>query len=91
MNGLQVMLTDEQAASLRIYIFETAKEAISEAKEVAGLDKVFLKKGEMAKWLGISYNTLSKLEREGLPSIKIDGLQLYSKEEVKAYLLAKQN
>ena len=90
MNGFQVMLSDEQAASLKEYVFEITKEAMAEAKNVANVDKDFLKKGEMAKWLGISYNSLSKLESMGLPVIQIDGLIFFSKEETKNWLMNHQ-
>lgn len=90
MNGFQVMLTEEQSASLKQYIFELTKDSIEEAKRVAGLDKPFLKQNEMAKYLGISVNSLKKLETYGLPSITIDGLRLYSKEEAVKFLLEHQ-
>ncbi|MDT2638652.1 DNA-binding protein [Enterococcus dongliensis] len=90
MNGLQVMLSDEQAASLKQYVFELTKESIAEAKKVAGLDKPFLKQNEMAKYLGISVNSLRKLESYGLKTIAIDGLRLYSKEEAVKFLLEHQ-
>lgn len=91
MNNIQVMLSEEQTESLKMFVFDLTKEAISEAKHMAGMDKPFLKQGEMAKWLGISVNTLKKLEvQEGLPSVTIDGLKLYSKEEVTKFLLSKQ-
>ena len=47
MSNVQVMLTDEQSASLKQYVFELAKESIAEAKRVAGLDKPFLKQTEV--------------------------------------------
>ncbi|MFV0560731.1 MAG: hypothetical protein ACK5NA_08445 [Enterococcus sp.] len=90
MNNFQVMLSDEQSASLKQYIFEITKEAMAEAKNVANIDKDFLKKGEMAKWLGISYNSLSKFEKLGMPVFQIDGLVFFSKEETKKWLMNHQ-
>lgn len=90
MSNIQVTLSDEQSASLKQYIFSITKDSIEEAKRVAGLDKPFLKQNEMAKYLGISVNTLKKLERIGLKSITIDGLKLYSKEEAASFLLQHQ-
>lgn len=90
MTNIQVTLSDEQSASLKQHIFNITKDSIEEAKRVAGLDKPFLKQGEMAKHLGISVNTLKKLERMGLKSITIDGLKLYSKEEASRFLLEHQ-
>ncbi|AIM25779.1 hypothetical protein QQG09_09475 [Melissococcus plutonius] len=91
MNNIQVMLTDEQSASLKEYIFNITKESIKEARQDSGLDKPFLKQGMMAKYLGISVNTLKKLETYGLKSVTIDGLKLYSKEETIKFLLQYQN
>lgn len=90
MQNIQVTLSDEQSAELKQYIFSITKDSIEEAKRVAGLDKPFLKQNEMAKYLGISVNTLKKLERMGLKSITIDGLKLYSKEEAAKFLLKHQ-
>lgn len=90
MSNIQVTLSDEQSASLKQFIFNITKDSIEEAKRVAGLDKPFLKQNEMAKYLGISVNTLKKLERMGLKSITIDGLKLYSKEEASKFLLEHQ-
>lgn len=90
MDNIQVMLTDEQSASLKQHIFNITKESIEEAKRVAGLDKPFLKQYEMADYLNICVNTLKKLERMGLPTVVIDGLKLYSKEEAVKFLLEHQ-
>ncbi|UJF15010.1 DNA-binding protein [Jeotgalibaca sp. MA1X17-3] len=90
MNNLQVTLNEEQTADLKRYIFELTKESIEQAKKNAGLDKPFLKQIHMSNYLGISVNTLKKLELEGLPSITLDGLKLYSKEEVSKWILQHQ-
>lgn len=87
---MQVMLTEEQSASLQRFFYETAQQAIAEAKHNAGVDKRFLRKGECAEWLGISRNSLNKLEREGMKSIVIDGITFFDREEVTKYLLSKQ-
>lgn len=87
---MQVTLSDEQTESLKRYIFEVTKESIKEAKKVAGLDKPFLKQKYAAEYLGISVNTLKSLESQGLPSITIDGLKLYAKEEMIKWILSKQ-
>lgn len=87
---MQVSLSEEQTVSLKRYIFEITKETIEEVRKSAGLDKPFLKQKYAAEYLGISVNTLKSLERQGLPSITIDGLKLYSKEEMNKFLLSKQ-
>lgn len=90
MNQLQVFLSEEQTESLKRYIFEVTKESIAEAKRVAGLDRPILKQKYAAEFLGISVNTLKSLEAQGLPSITIDGLKMYSKEEMVKWMLSKQ-
>lgn len=87
---MQVFLSEEQTSELRSYIYEIAKESIEVAQKNAGLDKPFLKQKYMAEYLGISVNSLKKLEAEGLPSITLDGLKLYSKEEVAQWVLSHQ-
>lgn len=87
---MQVSLSEEQTVSLKRYIFTITQEAVEEARKSAGLDKPFLKQKYAAEYLGISVNTLKSLERQGLPSITIDGLKLYSKEEMNKFLLSKQ-
>lgn len=90
MSNVQVLLSEEQSTELKKYIFELTRESIEQAQKNAGLDKPFLKQKYMAEWLGISRNTLMKLEIEGLPSITLDGLKLYSKEEVSKWILLHQ-
>lgn len=90
MNKLSVLLTDEQSAELQKYIFDIAKEGISQARKSAGLDRPFLRQKYMAEWLGVSVNSLKKLESEGLPSITLDGLKFFSKEETTKWLMQHQ-
>lgn len=87
---MQVYLSEEQSIELKKYIFELTRESIEQAQKNAGLDKPFLKQNRMSDFLGISVNTLKKLEDEGLPSITLDGLKLYSKEEVSKWILSHQ-
>lgn len=87
---MQVSLSEEQTVSLKRYIFTITQEAVEEARKSAGLDKPFLKQKYASEYLGISVNTLKSLEKQGLPSITINGLKLYSKEEMKKFLLSKQ-
>lgn len=87
---MQVYLSEEQVNELKNYIYMITKESIKVAKEDAQLDQPFLKQRYMAEYLGISVNTLKKLERDGLPSITLDGLKLYSKEDVKKWILSHQ-
>lgn len=87
---MNVYLSSKQSEDLKKYIYMITKESITAAKEDAQLDRPFLKQRYMAEYLGISVNTLKKLERDGLPSITLDGLKLYSKEDVKEWILSHQ-
>lgn len=88
---MQVQLNEEQSNSLKQYIYQITQEGIEEARRSAGLDKPFLKQKYCAEWLGISVNTLKKMEsQQGLPSITIDGIVMYSKDEVSKWLLSHQ-
>lgn len=90
MENFQVMLSDEQSSALREYIYSITQQAVEEAKHSASIDKQFLRKGEMAKWLSCSHNTLTKMQTMGLPTIQIDGMTYFSKDEVSKFLLTHQ-
>lgn len=87
---MQVILNEEQTNSLKQYIYQITQEGIEEARRSAGLDKPFLKQKYCSEWLGISVNTLKKMESQGLPSIMIDGIKFYSKDEVSKWILKHQ-
>lgn len=90
MNSMEVMLNEVQTAELKKYIFELTRESIELAQKNAGLDKPFLKQKFMAEFLGISVNTLKDWQKQGLPAIVLDGVILYSKEEVTKWILQHQ-
>lgn len=87
---MEVMLNEVQAAELKKYIFELTRESIELAQKNAGLDKLFLKQKFCAEWLGISVNKLKDFQNQGMPSIVIDGIVLYSKEDVSKWILQHQ-
>lgn len=87
---MQVTLNEEQSNSLKQYIYQITQEGIEEARKTAGLDKPFLKQKYMAEWLGVSVNTLKKFEADNMPSIIIDGIKFYSKDEVSKWILKHQ-
>ncbi|PEN96243.1 hypothetical protein CN553_14825 [Bacillus cereus] len=83
---LKVILPDELNEQLKAEIHSIILQAVESAKCEAGLDKRFLKKVEMAKWCGVSYKTFNEWCNRGLPTILIDGVILYSKEQVSRWL-----
>ncbi|CUK37746.1 hypothetical protein K7Q61_001458 [Listeria monocytogenes] len=49
-----------------------------------------LKQKYITEYLGILVNSLKKLEFEGLLSVTLDGLKLYSKDETVQWVLGHQ-
>lgn len=88
---IRVILDAEMEKQLKQYIYELTLNSIEQAKRSVSLDKDFLKKGKMAEWLGISFNTLSQWEIKGCPSCIIGGIQLFSKKEVSEWVLSHKN
>ncbi|MBA5254244.1 hypothetical protein HWD66_09100 [Enterococcus hirae] len=88
--GVSVMLNTDQTKQLKTHVFEMTKEAIDQARIDSGLERSFLKGKEMAKFLNVSYGTFLKFKRLGLPVIVVDTIELYSKEEVKKWMLQHQ-
>ena len=86
---MQVKL-DDQTGSLKKYIYSLLMNVINEVRRHAGIDKPFLKQKHMAVWLDVSVVTLIKWERNGLPTIHIEGVKLYSKDEVSKWVLSHQ-
>lgn len=84
-------MSEKQLSQLQENIYVMILECLQEAKESADIDQPFLKQNKAAAYIGISVNTLKKLERKGLPSIRFDGLKLYSKEEMKRWLITNKD
>jgi hypothetical protein len=90
MNNIQVMLSDEQSASLKEFIYTITRESIEEAQRVVKSDREFLKQKYAAQWLGVSVNKFKEFEDAGMPTIIIDGMKLYSKKEMSKWILKHQ-
>lgn len=84
---LEVTLTQQADTELRKQIYIIMTEAIETARRDSGLDKPFLKKGATAKWLEVDPKTITKMVAEGLPCHYTAGVQLFSKQEVKQFIL----
>lgn len=48
--------------------------------------KQYLNKKEAAEYLGVSFNTLKKFEREGLPIVEVAGMQLIRRVDIDKFL-----
>lgn len=86
MNQLQVILPPDQTEQIATYVHTTIMKAIEEVRNEVGLDKKFLKKGAMARWCGVSHSTFTSWCERGLPVIMLDGVQLYSKDQITNWL-----
>lgn len=84
---LEVTLTEKADNELTEHVFTVVSDAIEKARRDSGLDKPFLKKGAMAKWVGIDSKTLTKMIADGLPCHLVAGVQLFSKKEVEEFIL----
>lgn len=48
--------------------------------------KPYMNKKESANYLGISFNTLIKLEKAGLPKLTVEGIQMFRKEDIDRFM-----
>lgn len=48
--------------------------------------KQYLNKKEAAEYLGVSFNTLKKFEKEGLPIVEVAGMQLIRRVDIDKFL-----
>ncbi|MHC5248981.1 ubiquitin family protein [Enterococcus sp. LJL90] len=85
-----VKLDEMQSKSLQEYVYRITREALETAKNDAGVGKEFLNQAEMAKWIGISPNSLKEYVKLGLPVCIIGARKFYSKTEVTKFILARQ-
>ncbi|MFL2126938.1 hypothetical protein [Latilactobacillus curvatus] len=84
---LEVTLTQQADTELRKQVYSIITEAIEKARRDSDLDKPFLKKGTTDKWLEVDPKTITKMVAEGLPCHYTAGVQLFSKQEVKQFIL----
>lgn len=90
MAEFQVMLSSEQSETLQKFIYELATNAVEQVRKEAGLQKEWLRKGEMAEFIGIARTTLDSWIDEGLKISIVNGVTLISKKEVTSFLIDHQ-
>lgn len=90
MAEFQVTLSGEQSETLQKYIYELATNAVNQVRKEAGLQKEWLRKGEMAEFIGIARTTLDSWIDEGLKISIVNGVTLISKKEVTRFLIDHQ-
>jgi len=65
---LQVTLPDEYSEQLKQQVKATIEEAVKEARQQTGIDSPWIQdKKNIAKWIGVSNNSLTALINQGLP------------------------
>lgn len=90
MAEFQVMLSNEQSETLQKFIYELASSAVEQVRKEAGLQKEWLRKGEMAEFIGIARTTLDSWIDAGLKISIVNGVTLISKKEVTRFLIDHQ-
>ena len=62
------------------------QKAIEKALEDRELYKPMIRMSALCRWLDVSTTTIVKWQREGMPHMVIDGVTLYDKRKVTAWL-----
>lgn len=88
---MEIQLTTKQRKALQLESYEALHDGIETLKRDSRLNSPVLKQVRMAEWLDISVTTLKKWERQGLPSIYIDGVKMYAKKSVIEWVLSFEN
>lgn len=85
---LQVILPDEQAKLLQSFVYNLVSDSVEAAKRDAGISQRWLKKGQAAKYCGVSANTFTSwIKEDGLPAHIIHGTTLFNKRDLDAFIL----
>ena len=87
---LQVTLPPEYDEQLKQQVKATIEEAIKEARQQTGIDSPWLQtKQSIAKWIGVSNNTLTILINNGLPLHFLPDVDKFvaSKHEISEWIL----
>ncbi|QEA32117.1 hypothetical protein [Secundilactobacillus malefermentans] len=87
---LQVTLPPEYDEQLKQQVKATIEEAIKEARQQTGIDSPWLQtKQSIAKWIGISNNSLTTLINNGMPIHFMPDLNLVcaNKHEISEWIL----
>lgn len=89
MLNIPLKLDSEFLGEYKLLLINLAKETIEEVKSGYS-QKEYMNKKEAAEYIGISFNTLKKFEREGLKIINVDGVQLIKRNDIDEFLDARK-
>lgn len=85
--SIEFVLSKDQEELIQMRINEVINEAIENNASSKFLSRDFLRLGEAAKYLGISYNTLKNFtENYGLKISIIDGTKFISKKNIAEFI-----
>lgn len=83
--NIPIQLSESFTASYEEALLKIAKNVL-EKVQLNEEFKPYMNKTEAAQYIGVSFNTLQKLERMGLPVIEIDGIRLVGKRDIDDFL-----
>ncbi|HAP4913471.1 TPA: hypothetical protein IUX93_001336 [Enterococcus faecalis] len=88
---MEVILTSENEAALRNFIYEIIVDEIEKARRDTAVDKRVLNQTEIAKYFNVSTTTIREWEKLGLPhgSVSKQG-KFYDKDECRRWLLSQK-
>lgn len=69
----------------KLLLTDLVKETIEEVRQGYS-HKEYMNKKEASEYIGISFNTLKKFEKDGLPVINVSGLQMIRKNDIDKFL-----
>lgn len=85
--SISVRLDPEMDTSLRKYIYELTRESIDQVRKETALSKEWLRKGEAAKYIGISPKILNDWIGKGLKTSVVEGITMISKSNISNFLI----
>ena len=82
---MKIELDQDQENEFKAYLCELVK-ASFDGMHLEPESKPYLNRAGIARWLGVSPNTVDHWVTLGLPVANVDGFKLYGKASVKAWL-----
>lgn len=90
MTSISVFLSDEDADSLKSYVYSIISEEIQKARKDSALDKPIVTQLEIARYLGVSPTTVREFEKLSLPYGSIGKRKFYDKEQCRKWVLSQK-
>lgn len=84
--AVKVMLTDEQAQSIRDFVYQTVTDSVASVKVDAGISTRWLRKKAAARYAGVSAATFNNWMHDGVPCRVIEGVTLFDRNDIDFYI-----